>query len=100
MKESQILKAAAIIENRNRLNNILSGLLGGKGINPKPRKVAKSKKANGKNGVSAKRRLQGRYMGVVRNLPLAQKRAVSKIREKSGYHAAIREAKKIQAEIA
>lgn len=43
--------------------------------------------------VNSKRKLQGRYMGVVRRLTVKQKKAVKAVREKSGYQAAIKKAK-------
>jgi len=45
--------------------------------------------------VRAQRRLQGRYMGYVRRLTVAQKKQVRKVREKKGWRAAITAAKKM-----
>jgi hypothetical protein len=102
MTVKSMMKIATLVQERDTLNDRISSefdrLFPQKGINPKPRKVAKLKKANGKNGVSAKKRLMGKYMGIVRDLPLAQKRAVSKTRESKGYHAAIRQAKEFRAQ--
>lgn len=48
--------------------------------------------------VRAQRRLQGQYMGHVRRLTAAQKKAVAAVREKSGYPAAIAHARRLGAQ--
>lgn len=57
-----------------------------------PRRRAKSKLSG---RVLAMRKLQGRYMGYVRNLTVREKARVSKIREKFGYQRAIKLAAKL-----
>ena len=58
------------------------------------RKAAKKAARKARKALSPKikamRKLQGRYMGLVRNLAAAQKAQVKKVRETKGYQAALR----------
>ena len=70
-------------------------LLGNGHAKPK-RKGSTSVHAGRSTGNTAKK-LQGRYMGLTRNLSVANKAKVKKTREEKGYRAAIAEAKRLSA---
>lgn len=66
----------------------------------KARKVAKRVARKARKSVSANvrsfRKLQGRYMGLVRNLSEAQKARVKQVKASKGYHAALALAAKLK----
>ncbi len=53
--------------------------------------------AKSRRKVTPALRLQGRYMGLIRTLPLRKKRKVKAIRASKGVHEAIRAARKMRA---
>ena len=119
LTESKIEKVHALIQQRKALSHKIEKMLGngnGKltykaakkaydavtsGID-KPKLVVidglgikHHRKASPK--VVRQRKLQGKYMGAVRNLTKAQRKQVSRIREAHGYVKAIAKAKSLQA---
>lgn len=83
LSPTKIKKAAFLLNEKDRIENELAVLLG-----REPKRKPQ--------GPYPGRVLQGRYMGVTKNLPAAKKRAVKLVREERGIEAAIQEARNFQ----
>lgn len=70
------------------------------GVRPHRVVVSRPVSTNGRHKKNPKRVLQGRYMGMVRPLSIANRKAVKKVREEKGVNAAIREAKRLAVAVA